>query len=118
MDKINDAEITKCGLVVSPQWLWLGCSPDGIILKNSIPVGCIEVKCPYSKGDMKLEEASASDKYFFLMSIEGRLALKWNHTYFYHCQGVLNILGLNWIDFIVYTQKDIHIERIQVDKNL
>ena len=118
MEIINDAEVKKCGLVVSPRWPWLGCSPDGIILKSSIPVGCIEVKCPYSKRDMKLAEASVSDKTFFLKSVEGKLTLKRNHMYFYQCQGVLNILGLSWIDFIAYTPKDIHIERIQVDKNL
>ena len=118
MEIINDAEVKKCGLVVSPRWPWLGCSPDGIILKSSIPVRCIEVKCPYSKRDMKLAEASVSDKTFFLKSVEGKLTLKRNHMYFYQCQGVLNILGLSWIDFIVYTPKDIRIERIQVDKNL
>ena len=58
--------VKKCGFVISPTWPWLGCSPDGIIFENDIPVGCLEIKCPYSKRDMKLEEASSNDKNFFL----------------------------------------------------
>ena len=42
-------EVHKCGLVVSPKWPWLGCSPDGIIVYNSIQVECIEVKMPIFK---------------------------------------------------------------------
>ena len=34
-------------------------------MENDIPVGCLEIKCPYSKRDMKLEEASSNDKNFF-----------------------------------------------------
>ena len=60
----------KCGLVVSPKWPWLGCSPDGIILEGDRLVGAIEVKCPYSKRDMTLQEATESDKSFFL-SVDG-----------------------------------------------
>ena len=41
--------VKKCGFVISPTWPWLGCSPDGIIFENDIPVGCLEIKCPYSK---------------------------------------------------------------------
>ena len=111
-------EVHKCGLVVSPKWPWLGCSPDGIILENSIPVGCIEVKCPYSKRNMTLLDASTDDKSFFLGILKGKLSLKRNHIYFFQCQGILNILGLEWIDFIVYTLKDLHIERIQVDTSI
>ena len=24
--------VKKCGLVISPKWPWLGCSPDGLIM--------------------------------------------------------------------------------------
>eukprot|EP00112_Aurelia_sp_Birch-Aquarium-sp1_P004784 Seg1542.8 transcript_id=Seg1542.8/GoldUCD/mRNA.D3Y31 product="U3 small nucleolar RNA-associated protein 21" protein_id=Seg1542.8/GoldUCD/D3Y31 len=93
--------IKKCGLVISPEWPWLGCSPDGLIMENSSLFGCVEVKCPYSKREMKLEEAAASDKTFCLRSVDGKLELKRTHQYHFQCQGVMNILGLKWIDFIV-----------------
>ena len=56
--------IKKCGFIINPQWPWLGCSPDGIVFKNEMAVGCIEVKCPYSKKNMTTKEAADSDKTF------------------------------------------------------
>ena len=47
--------VKKCGFIINPQWPWLGCSPDGIVFENDIAVGCIEVKCPYSKRDMTIK---------------------------------------------------------------
>ena len=44
----------------------LGCSADGIIFQDDMPDGCLEVKYPYSKKDMTLQEASLNDKSFFL----------------------------------------------------
>lgn len=110
--------VKKCGFVISPTWPWLGCSPDGIIFENDIPVGCLEIKCPYSKRDMKLEEASSNDKNFFLKSTNNGLKLKCKNGYYYQCQGVMNLLGLPWIDFAVYTSKDFHVERIYRDELL
>ena len=37
-----NVKIKKCGLVVSPQWPWLGCSPDSIVLEDGICVGCTD----------------------------------------------------------------------------
>ncbi len=44
--------------------------------------------------------------------------LKESHAYHYQCQGLMNILGLNWLDFIVYTEKDFYVQRIACDKQL
>ena len=54
-------------------------------------------------------------KNFCLQQTENGLKLKENHPYYFQCQGVLNILNLNWIDFVVYTNVDMHIERIDED---
>ena len=110
--------VKKYGFVISPTWPWLGCSPDSIIFDNDIPVGCLEIKCPYSKRDMKLEEASSNDKNFFLKSTNNGLKLKCKNGYYYQCQGVINLLGLPWIDFAVYASKDFHVERIYRDELL
>ena len=75
----------KGGFVVSPKWPWLGCSPDGNIVEED------RLKCPYSKRDITLQEATESDKSFF-SSVDGNtLALTKKHAYYYQCQGVLNI---------------------------
>ena len=56
--------IESCGLVVNPKYPWLGCSPDGIVVENGSPAGCIEVKCPYSKRDCLVREAAMTDTAF------------------------------------------------------
>ena len=49
--------IKNIGLVVSPRWPLLGCSSDGIVLENGVPISCIEIKWPYSKRDMMHADA-------------------------------------------------------------
>ena len=114
----DNTYVTCCGLVISPKWPWLGCSPDGIVIKDGIPVGCIEVKCPYSVKEINVNEAAQSVKGFYLKQTESGLKLKVNHAYYYQCQGVLNILNLPWIDFVVYTNVDMHAERIYKEISL
>ena len=107
-------KIESRGLVVSVKLPWLGCSPS----RGGIPVGCIEVKCPYAKRAMLLNKAAEEDKSFFLQSTDSMLQLKRNHAYYFQCQGAMNILNLPWIDFIVYTEVDLHVQRIQRDTSL
>ena len=114
----NSITVANCGLVVSPKWPWLGCSPDGIVMNQGIPVGCVEVKCPYSIKERSIHEAAMSVKDFYIKQTEDGLKLKVKHTYFYQCQGVLNILNLPWIDFVVYTTVDMYVQRIYKDVTL
>lgn len=116
--KGKDILVADCGLVINPAWPWLACSPDGIIYNNEDnPVGAVEIKCPFSKKEMTIEE-SCKDSSFYLKKTFDGLRLKQSHVYYYQCQGVLNITGLPWIDFVVYTKKDLFIQRIARDINL
>ena len=56
------------------------------------------------------------DKAFFLKLTDGGLELKRNFFYYYQCQGVVNLLGLPWIDFVVCTTVDVYVERILRDE--
>ena len=116
LEKRENVEIKNIGLVISPKWPFLGCSPDGIVLENGVPIGCIEIKWPYSKKDMMLADAAKEDKTFFLKLTDSGLELKRNHLYYYQCQGIVNLLGLPWIDFEVCTSVDVHVERILRDE--
>ena len=60
----NKATAANCGLVVSPKWPWLGCSPDGIVMNEGVPVTCVEVKCPYSIKEMSIHQAAMSVRAF------------------------------------------------------
>jgi hypothetical protein len=115
-DKNPNATLYDFGLVINPQWPWLACSPDGICLSDGKWHG-IEVKCPFSKKDITVEEA-CFDKTFCLKLHGGKPTLKKNHDYFFQCQGVMALCQLPFLDFIVYTQVDTFVERIHFDKEL
>uniref|UniRef100_A0A8W8IIT7 Uncharacterized protein n=1 Tax=Magallana gigas TaxID=29159 RepID=A0A8W8IIT7_MAGGI len=64
----------------------------------------------------------AADKIrsFCLQYRNGKLSLKENHDYYYQCQGLMNICGTEWIDFVVCTLNPYHlfIERIYRNEDL
>lgn len=109
-EKIKDVQVESCGFIINPKWPWLGCSPDGVVNCEK----AIEIKCPYSKKEMTLKEA-CKDKNFYCYMEEGQPRLKSTHPYFYQCQGIMAVCSLKEIDFIVYTEKDLHIENIKFD---
>ena len=41
-EDFGEKKIEDCGFVVFPSCPWLGCSPDGVVVENKVPVGCIE----------------------------------------------------------------------------
>ena len=107
----------QVGFVVNPEYPWLGASPDFLIgdSKEASPYGIGEVKCPFSKREMTIEEACATDKTFYLTFCNGKVTLKQNHAYYYQVQGIMATLRTKWSDFIVLTNKDLHVERIYFD---
>ena len=96
------------GLVVSPKWPFIRCSTDGIVLEMESPLAVLKLK------DIMLADATKGDKafFFFLKLTDSGLELKRNHLYYYQCQGVVNLLGLPWIDFVFCTNVDAYVERI------
>lgn len=98
-------EVTECGLFVDLKYGFLGASPDGVTKSG----GIIEVKCPKTAKNMTIKEAIQSVKGFCL---DANGHLKRNHNYFMQIQGQLHITGKPFCDFIVWTTKDISIERI------
>ena len=49
-----NVDVESCGFIVNPKWPWLGYSPDGFVNDNA---KAIEVKSPFSKKDIPVEEA-------------------------------------------------------------
>ena len=110
----NEIELCfSCGPVVNPKWPWLGASPDSLVKEcgKRNACGAVEIKCPAPKADHTILEA-CKDKSFCLEFKENNIKLKQKHIYYYQCQGVMAICQLNWIDFVVFTKKDLHVERI------
>ncbi len=107
-------QVIECGLMINPKWPWLGASPDGLLAQDGTLVGGVEIKCPFTKRDMMISDA-CNDKTFFMADTTSGPKLKESHPYYYQCQGVMNIVGLSWIDFIVYTEKDLFVQRLTRD---
>ena len=110
------------GLVVNPAFPHLGCSPDR---KVADPLchphyGIVEVKCPYASRDLTPFEAAQfhkDDKTFPLMKDNGRLVLKADCPHMIHVQAQMAITGAKWCDYILYTFKGMHVQRVFYNEN-
>ena len=111
--KESGNHVHDCGLVVNPKFPFLGATPDGKVCEDGV-TGLIEVKCPYSARDLTVEEASRT-KSFYLKNNSGTITLKKKHDYYHQVQGQLMVTGAEFCDFVVYTRKDLFIQRIFAD---
>ena len=99
-------EVADCGLIINPSWPLLACSPNSIVYREANPIGGIEIKCPFSNKEMTIEEC-CKDSSFYL-----KKKSRWsNYTEAVTCL----LLGLDWIDFVVYTKKYFFVQRIPRD---
>ncbi len=110
------------GLVVSLENPWLAASPDGRVTDPSAaqPIGLVEYKNPYSTRDSTIEEACASKGFCLEKTKKGEemvYSLRSRHNYYYQVQCQLYCCNLEWCDFVVHTEKDMHIERIERNKD-
>ena len=105
-----------CGLFISEQNNWLAATPDGMVNDPSNiaqPLGIIEIKNPFSVRDKDLIEACSSSSFCLELNKENNTTrLKRRHDYYYQIQCQLYCTDLSWCDFILRTNKGIHIERI------
>lgn len=108
---VRDVNHYPCGFVIHPDAPWLGTSPDGLIYDpKAEPVfGLLEVKCPNVKSYVDCS---------YLRVRDGVLQLKNTHAYYWQVQGQLLITGLKWCDFVVYTEDDLFIQRIERDEGI
>ena len=106
----------SCGFVVNLKFPWLGASRDFLVFdcKEPTSFGIGEVKCPFSKKNLSIEDA-CNDKNFFLDKLNGKITLKRTHNYFYQIQGCMATLNVRWCDIVVFTNVDLYIERIYFD---
>ena len=107
----NNLHVHDCGLVVNPAYSFLAATPDGKVCDGGT-TGVLEIKCPYGARNMTVAEAVDKIPNFFMATFGNCTKLKKNHPYFYQVQGQLMVTGAPFCDFVVYTSKDIHIERI------
>lgn len=113
--KSQKVHVHDCGLVINPDFPFLGASPDGKVCDQN-QTGILEIKCPYSARDKTVQEAVDSYPNFFMERHGQSLRLKRNHAHWYQVQGQLLVTGAAFCDFVTYTKIDTpHVERIFPD---
>lgn len=110
--------VEKTGLHIHPKYPFLAASPDRIV-KDGSAVGVLEVKCPFSKARMTAEEA-CRDRNFCCKLVNGEVQLRRDHAYFYQVQGQMAVTGVEWCDFVIWTNagnsgRSTHVERVFFD---
>jgi len=58
--------MSDSGLIINPQWPYIGASPDGIVDCKCCTKRVFEIKCPYSHCGETIEFAASHDANFCL----------------------------------------------------
>lgn len=115
----EDVNITSCGFYVSAEHSFLDALPDALIECTCCGRGVVEVKCPLGAQETSFAEAATRDRNFCLQKhCDGIFELKRQHNYYYQCQLQIFVTGHSFCDFVVWTQKELHIERMTLDETL
>ncbi|ODM87997.1 Alkaline nuclease [Orchesella cincta] len=104
-----EGHVKKCGLVVYLEDGIYAASPDGFVGED----GIIEVKCPYSIRDGKIEDWPGSSSDCPLKLLNGVLQLKTTHNHYYQIVQQLHITNRMWCDYVVWTPNDLFVQRIE-----
>ena len=89
--------ITEHGLIISPSFSYIACSPDGII--QNLVSGekiLLEIKSPYSARHTSISNAN-------LCYLDSNLNLKPTHVYFTQIQVSMECVGVNSCLFYIYS---------------
>lgn len=106
----HNFNVELCGLFVHPDHPHLGASPDGVVNCGCCGRGTVEIKCPYKYRDGLT--GSVEDRDFCL---DQSFCLKKNHKYYYQVQLHMFVCGVQYCDFVIWTQQDLIITRVARD---
>lgn len=109
-------EISHAGLKINPKYPYLGASIDGLVMCPVCGPIIVEIKCPYGTKDYTWRKMKpltiAENKKFYSSIVDGKLRLKSSHQYYYQVQAQMGIYQIDNADFVIWTQKDISVERV------
>ena len=107
--------ISDSGLHVNPKWPHLGTSPDGMVDCNCCGSGVCEIKCPFTFKDAKICDAAGQKNFCLKKDEDGNICLDTHHAYYFQVQAQIFICGVEYCDFVVWTTKDLFVQRILPD---
>lgn len=105
---------TPAGLVVNPNYPYLGATPDGWVDCECCGRGTVEIKCPYTY--RSTDPNTINDSTFYLQRFSDQLKLDPKHKYYYQVQMQLSICEVNYCDFVVWTLAGMATIRIHRDE--
>ena len=108
--------ISDSGLNIDPRWPYLGASPDGIVDCKCCGIGVCEIKCPYAYRNSTIAEAAGQKNFCLKKDKFGKIHLDKSHAYYYQVQAQIFICGVEYCDFVVWTTRDLFMQRILPDQ--
>ena len=110
-------KVLPCGLVISNSHPILGASPDAKIVDMGCTdyFGLAEVKCPQTKFNLTPLHACLDPKFFMEKASDTKCKLREGNPYYAQVQGQMSVTCARWCDFIVYTRKELYVQRIPFD---
>ena len=121
-EKHDDFSVADSGLVLNPDWPFLGASPDGTVSCACCGKGVLEIKCPYCHRFDEVDKVATEKQSCLVMGSDGNLHLDHSHAYYYQVQTQIFMCKAEYCDFCVCTfpqgsQPSLHIERVPPDPN-
>ena len=110
--------ITRSGFYASLEHPFLGATPDGLVECACCGKGVVEVKCPLCAESCLGALADDNSGFCLEGNSIGMLQLKHSHMHYYQCQLQIYVTKRSFCDFVVWSNKELHIEHITLDKSL
>ena len=104
---------TASGLCINLKHPHLGANPDGVVKCKCCGKGLLKTKCPFKHKERHPHDAT-DNKYCFQPD-KGQTFLKHSHEYYIQVQGLIAVCEADYCDFVCWTPKGTHIERILPD---
>ena len=109
-----DVCMEPCGLVINPLYPHLGASPDAIVECTCCGRGVVEVKCPFNLKVLTFEEMGKD--FCLKKNEEGAFQLDKRHQFYFQIQTQMNIVDLEYADFVVWPDKCVDSLFVQRDQ--
>ena len=104
MPQHDNLVVSDSGLVINPQWPYIGASPDGIVECMCHGKCVLEIKCSYSYCGETVLSATLNDTNFCLKrDDDGALHLDPGYSYYYQVQTQMFVCGVEYCDFCLCT---------------
>ena len=95
--------VCDSGLIINPQWPFIGATPDGTVSCTCCGKGVVEIKCPYCQRGQSIEVATDDKKFCLNKDLDGKIYLDHTHTYYYQIQTQLFVADVDYCDLCVCT---------------